>query len=66
MSGKKKGAPSKREKIDKKETITYDLANIKLPGGEFDYYARYEFSKNKLKKFILKISSGNAIEKKLM
>ena len=52
---KKKGEPSKQEKNGKDETIMYALPNIKLSGGEFDYDARYEFSKNKLKKFSLKI-----------
>lgn len=63
---RKKGEPTTREKTGKDETIIYALADMKLPGGEFDYYARYEFSKSKLKKFILKISSDKAIEKKLM
>jgi hypothetical protein len=52
---KKKGEPSKQEKTGKDETIIYALANMKLPAGEFDYSARYEFSKSKLKKFTLKI-----------
>jgi hypothetical protein len=63
---KKKGEPTNREKTGKDESIIYALANMKLPAGEFDYTARYEFSKNKLKKFSLKISSDTAIEKKLM
>jgi hypothetical protein len=63
---RKQGEPTKREKTGKDETIIYALANMNLAGGEFDYYAGYEFSKNKLKKFILKISSAKTIEKKLM
>jgi hypothetical protein len=54
---KKKGEPTDKKKIGKAETITYASPNIKLPGGEFDYTASYEFSKNKLKKFSLKISA---------
>lgn len=56
---KKLGAPTSQEKTGDDEIITYNLSRIKLPGetAEFDYYARYEFSKNKLKKFIFKISS---------
>lgn len=52
---KKKGEPSNREKTGKDESIIYALANMKLSGREFGYSARYEFSKNKLKKFTLKI-----------
>ncbi len=56
---KKKGVPTKHETIGNREVISYDLVKIKIAGGEFDYHARYEFSKKKLKKFVLKITSAN-------
>ena len=62
---KKQGAPTKQEKSGKGETILYAQPNIKLPGGTFDYSARYEFSKSKLKKFTLKISPVKEDDKKI-
>jgi hypothetical protein len=61
---RKKGTPSKQEKTGESEIITYDLAKIKLSDGEFDYYARFEFSKSRLKKFILRITAEKPSEKK--
>lgn len=58
---RKKGAPTTRNKIDKKETITYQLKNIPLEidgkSQQVDYFAQYETNKNKLRKFVFEISS---------
>ena len=59
---KKKGAPTEQIKTDDRETITYNLSGIELSGesktNRYDYSARYEFYKNRLKKFTLKISEA--------
>ena len=60
---KKKGEPLERAKNGDDETVSYSMTNIELPDenaankmSRFDYSARYEFYKNRLKKFTLKIS----------
>lgn len=53
-----KGEPSERAKIDgKREVLTYNIANVKLPAdnSEVNYQASYEFYKKDLKRFKLKI-----------
>jgi hypothetical protein len=53
-----KGAPKTREKVGEKgEVITYSLPDVTLTDDDLkaNYEARYEFSKNKLSKFSLKI-----------
>lgn len=58
---RKKGEPTTRTKEDKKEFLTYDLGEINLEiGGKTDqvsYSAKYETSKNKLRRFSIEISS---------
>lgn len=61
---KKKGEPTERVKTGDDEIVTYNLASIELPDenaanktSRFSYFARYEFYKNNLQKFTLKIST---------
>jgi hypothetical protein len=68
---KKKGAPTEQTKTGDDETIIYNLPGIDLPDEKdlsktvrYDYEARYEFSKNKLKKFNLKISAPKTGDEK--
>ena len=67
---KKKGTPASRTKTGDTEVLIYDLPNIALEENaenpaqrsaaqKFDYQARYEFRKNKLKRFHLKITAQN-------
>lgn len=69
---KKKGEPTDRVKNGDAETVTYNLANVELPDenavnktSRFSYSARYEFVKNNLVKFVLKISPSKENEEKL-
>ena len=53
-----KGEPSKRADTDKnREVLSYNIAEVKVPGAkmEADYQADYEFYKNKLKRFSIKL-----------
>lgn len=66
---KKKGAPSERAKNGDRETVIYSLPNIELPDEkaenktkQFGYYARYEFNKNKLKRFVLRIDDKGKVK----
>lgn len=58
---KKKGIPFERVKSEKKEVIIYQIANVKLSEQSenihdfTNYFARYEFYKNRLQRFSLKI-----------
>jgi hypothetical protein len=68
---KKKGEPTGREKTGERETVTYDLPDVEIKDEttenktkRFSYFARYEFNKNKLKKFTLKISPRSESEEK--
>lgn len=58
---KTKGEPTSRTKADKKEIITYDFNKINLDidgkKQQVNYSARYETHKNKLRRFVLEISS---------
>jgi hypothetical protein len=60
---KKKGEPTSRMKDDKKEIIIYDLGKINLDidgkRESVNYSARYETNKNKLRRFVLEISSDD-------
>lgn len=69
---KKKGEPTERIKTGDDETVTYNLANVELPDesdatktSRFSYFARYEFHKNNLMKFTLKISSDKEKNERL-
>lgn len=69
---KKKGAPTEDVKQEKYEIVTYKLPGIELPdetaSGKtkaFSYFARYEFFKNKLYKFTIKIFSPEENQKQL-
>lgn len=60
---KKIGEPTERVKNEEVETFVYNVPDLELTSedpekktSKFDYTARYEFSKNKLRRFILKIS----------
>ena len=62
---KKMGAPTEDVKNEEKETLIYSLPNIEIADenaagktNKFDYFAQYEFSEGKLKKYTLKISAG--------
>lgn len=58
---RKKGEPISRTKEDKKEILTYTYTemDLKINGKieKVNYTAQYETNKNKLRKFILEISS---------
>lgn len=56
-----KGAPTNRADTDKnREVLTYTIADIKIPGEKktANYQADYEFYKKKLKRFSVKLVSG--------
>jgi hypothetical protein len=57
---KKKGEPTERIKAEDREIVIYQLAGVELPAdgktSVFDYFAKYEFFKNKLRRFSIKIS----------
>ena len=58
-----KGEPTERNKTDKKrEAISYKVSSLKLADSEanFNYEAEYEFYKNKLKRFKIKIVKNKA------
>jgi hypothetical protein len=68
---KKKGMPTERVKDGERETVTYSLSNVEIADEDaanktnrYDYYARYEFNENKLKRFTLKISPAKENERK--
>jgi hypothetical protein len=61
---KKMGAPTEDLKTDEKETLVYSLPNIEIANensvgkvNKFNYFAQYEFTEGKLKKYTLKISA---------
>lgn len=58
-----KGEPTQRNKTDKKrEAISYRVSSLKLSDNEasYSYEAEYEFYKNKLKRFKLKIKQNKS------
>ncbi len=58
-----KGEPTERSKTDKKrEAISYKIPTMKLSDNEasFSYEADYQFYKNKLKRFKIKIVQNKA------
>ncbi len=53
-----KGEPDSRTKSDENvELLTYSLPGVMFENADFtaDYYAEYEFSKNKLRRFLIRI-----------
>lgn len=66
---KKKGAPTENVKQENLEIVTYKLASVEVPdetAGKtktFDYLAQYDFFKNKLWKFKIKISTPGEDQK---
>ena len=66
---KKIGEPGEDLKNDNQETLIYNLPSIEIADengktNKFSYSARYEFTENKLKRFILKISAEKTSETK--
>ena len=56
----KKGEPTTRNKVEEKETFDYKLDTIDIAGenaAKYGYAAQYYFSKNKLKRFSMKLIS---------
>ena len=54
----KKGEPTSRNKVEEKETLDYRLDSIDIAGenaAKYSYAAQYYFSKNKLKRFSMKL-----------
>ena len=54
----KKGEPTTRTKIEEKETLDYKLDSVDVagePDAKYRYAAQYYFSKNKLKRFSMKL-----------
>lgn len=60
---RKKGEPTTRTKEEKREFLTYDLGKIDIDidgkKENVNYTAKYETSKNKLRRFSIEISSEN-------
>ncbi len=53
------GDPQQREKQDGSEMLLFQASNVRLAKDEssvFDYQARYEFSKDKLRRYVIRIS----------
>lgn len=54
---RKKGTPTEIVKENKLQVFTYKLPNVSLSDGSANYQARYEFYKNSLYKFEIKLEN---------
>jgi hypothetical protein len=61
---RKKGQPRERVKEQKLERFTYHAANVPAADGNADYEARYQFYKNQLNRFSIKIVRPQISSKK--